>query len=85
MDKQALLTLIKTEISNIAPEVEWDDIDFDEDLRDELDLDSMDFMNLVTGLGKKLGLEIPEVDYQKMYVLDQMVDYLLAGLAKETV
>ena len=60
----------------IAPEADRDDIDPTISLRDQLDIDSMDFLNFVIGLHKELGVDIPEVDYPKLATLNGCVDYL---------
>jgi acyl carrier protein len=63
-------------LANIAPEADFTTIDPAEDLREQLDLDSIDFLNFVTGLHDELGLEIPEGDYAKVRTLDGSVAYL---------
>ena len=47
-------------------------------LREELDLDSMDFLNLLVGVHQRTGIEIPEADYPKLATLDRLVAYLAA-------
>ena len=47
-------------------------------LRDQVDLDSMDFLNLLVGVHQRTGIEIPEADYPKLATLDQLVAYLAA-------
>ncbi len=64
-------------LNRIAPDVETDTIDGTLDLRDQLDIDSMDFLNLVIGVHKALGVEIPEADYPKLVTLDGFVNYLV--------
>jgi acyl carrier protein len=68
--------MIVKELGNIAPEIEHDEIPFDDDLRDALDLDSMDFLRLISAVSKQTGLNIPEADYGKVLSVDEMVDYL---------
>lgn len=48
------------------------------DLRDQLDIDSMDFLNLVIGVHQALGVDIPEADYPRLVTLDGFVTYLVA-------
>ncbi len=67
---------LQTELHRIAPDIEMEDIDKSADLREEMDIDSMDFLNLVTALGKKLSLEMPEADYPKMMTYSGMLGYL---------
>ncbi|MEX0332330.1 MAG: acyl carrier protein, partial [Puniceicoccaceae bacterium] len=45
-------------------------------LRDQLDLDSMDFLDIVMELRKQFGIEVPEEDYQQLASLDSCADYL---------
>jgi len=60
----------------IAPEVEPEQIKPDLSLRDQLDLDSMDFLNFVIGVHKELRLEIPEADYPQLGTLSGCIAYL---------
>jgi acyl carrier protein len=60
----------------IAPEVETDKLRGDRPLRHQVDLDSMDWLNFLLGLNKKLGIEIPEADYAKLVTLDDVVAYI---------
>lgn len=67
-------------MKGIAPEVNPDDIQSDAPLRDQVDLDSMDYLNFLIGLHQKLGVEIPEEDYGKLTTLDKLVAYLSAKM-----
>jgi acyl carrier protein len=60
----------------VAPELEGTTIDPDADLQDTFDLDSMDFLNFVTGLTERLGTDIPERDYPHLRTLGGAVAYL---------
>jgi acyl carrier protein len=68
-------TLIE-ELYRIAPDIELYDVDRAADLRDEFDIDSMDFLTLVTALGKRYDLEMPEADYEKMRSFVDLLKYL---------
>ena len=63
-------------LRRIAPELQPASLRPDVTLRDEFDLDSMDFLNFVLGLHERLGVEIPEADYPQLYTLDGAVTYL---------
>lgn len=76
-------TAIREALRHIAPEVELDQVDPTADLRDEIDLDSVDAMNLLVRLHESLGVEIPESDYSRIATLDGMVTYLEGRLAGE--
>ena len=67
-------------LSDIAPEIDANEIEDDMDLRDELDLDSMDILRWVQGIHKALGVEIPEEDYGKIATLGDAVDYVATRL-----
>ncbi len=76
MTQQDIQTALTEELHRIAPDIEIDQIDPGADLRDEFDIDSMDFLNLVTALGKRFGLAMPESDYDKMRSFDDLAGYL---------
>jgi acyl carrier protein len=63
-------------LSAIAPELDPASIKPDKPLREQVDLDSFDYLNVIIALHERLGVDIPEADYQKLVTLDGMVDYL---------
>ena len=67
---------VAEELHRIAPDVDLDSIDRAADLRDECDIDSMDFLNLVTAISQRYGLEMPEADYPQMRSFDALVAYV---------
>ena len=67
-------------LSGVAPEVDSASIDPAKDLRDQIDIDSVDFLNFVIGLHKELGFEIPDSDVAKLTTLKRWVTYLSARL-----
>jgi acyl carrier protein len=62
----------------VAPEGEYARLKPDRPLRDQLDIDSYDFLNVMIQLHDKLGVDIPEADYQQFATLNAAVDYLCA-------
>ena len=66
-------------LGDIAPEADPGDLSDDEDMREALDLDSMDFLNFVIGLHKGSGVDIPEADYPKLFTMKGVVSYLGRG------
>ena len=78
MSKNDMRRAVLEELSNIAPEADLDAIDPDADLREALDIDSMDFLNFVTALHHRLGVDIPETDYPKLFTLAKATSYLEA-------
>ncbi|MEH6576103.1 MAG: acyl carrier protein [Amphritea sp.] len=77
MKRMELQTILYEELLNIAPEVEPSLVDADEDLREELDIDSMDFMILMVALGKRLGISIPDIDHHLLNSMNNLLNYLL--------
>jgi len=67
-------------LKSIAPEIELAELDAAAPLRDQIDLDSMDYLNFIIGMHEKLKVEIPESDYQRLVSLDDIVNYLLEKL-----
>ena len=63
-------------LTTIAPEVEADDIRDDVLLRDQVDLDSMDWLNFLIGIHKRLHVDIPESDYVSLRTLTDVVRYV---------
>jgi acyl carrier protein len=69
--------LIIDVLSGIAPEADFATLPDRAQLRDELDLDSMDFLNFIAALHERTKLDIPEVDYPKLFTLDGAAAYLI--------
>jgi acyl carrier protein len=59
-----------------APEADFATVKSDRSLREQLDLDSFDYLNVLIALHAKLGVEIPEADYGKVATLDALLAYL---------
>ena len=76
MNSEQIKAILKEEILEIAPEADLDDLDIEEDMRDELDLDSMDFLRLAIAIGKRLQVEIPDADISKVVTFEGMFAYL---------
>ncbi len=76
MTEPELRELALRVLRKIAPEADPAQIDHREDLREQLDLDSMDFLNFVIGLHEALGVDIPEAEYARLSSLDGIVQYL---------
>ena len=68
--------VVQEELGNIAPEMDVGAINPSADLREALDIDSMDFLRFVTAIHHRLGIDVPEVDYPKLVTLDGAVAYL---------
>lgn len=69
-------------IQSIAPEIDPGGIDPARALRHQVDLDSMDWLNVLVALHERLGVQIPEADYARLSTLDQLVGYLSARIGR---
>ena len=63
-------------LHRIAPEADLGEIDAAQNLREALDIDSFDFLNVLVALNEKLGVNIPEADYRQVSTLKTMVEYV---------
>jgi acyl carrier protein len=63
-------------LASIAPETDPADIDDDAALRDQVDLDSMDWLNFLRGIHNRLHVDIPETDYASLRTLGDVVHYV---------
>ncbi len=60
----------------VAPDLDVSTIGADQDLRNDIGLDSMDFLNFMIGISKQLGVAIPEADYGKVTTLAKCALYV---------
>jgi len=76
MTRDEIKELILEIIEDIDEDAEFDGLDADAPLRDQLDLDSMDFLDIVMELRKRYKLQIPEEEYPELATLTSCVNYL---------
>ena len=76
MTAQDIKNIIFRIVRQIAPEADFDKLLPEENLREALDIDSFDFLNVIIGISKEFGVEVPESDYSKIVSLADMVNYL---------
>ncbi|MEK6481835.1 phosphopantetheine-binding protein [Catalinimonas sp. 4WD22] len=70
--KEKILQLLK----KTAPEADLSSLDPKANLREELDIDSIDWLNLIVAIDEELGIDIPESDYDQLSSLDDLLQYL---------
>ena len=81
MTAEDLKRIVIDALTRIAPEIDPASIEPSASFRDQLDLDSMDFLNFALALHERLGIDIPETDYPRLYTLDTAVAYLASKTA----
>jgi len=79
MTEQELRDAMIGALIEVAPEVDPASIDPRAVLTEQLDIDSMDFLNVVVAVHERTGIEIPERDYPKLATLEGAVAYLAAA------
>jgi acyl carrier protein len=77
MNEQALREVVIGALTEVAPDIDPSAIDPHTDLVEQLDIDSMDYLNIIVAIHEQTGIEIPERDYSKLSTLDDAVVYLL--------
>ena len=63
-------------IHEIVPDEDLSDLKHDVRIRDQIEMDSMDFLDIIMELRKRYGVTVPEDDYMKLSTLDGCVEYL---------
>lgn len=81
MTPSEIRRLILDVIGEIAPEADTSRLRDDEDMREALDLDSIDFTNLVIALHQRTGRDIPEAETHKLHRLGDAIAYLLSPVS----
>jgi len=77
MEQKDIPKVITDIIDEIIDEpMSLDKLDFDVPLRDQMDLDSMDFLDIVMELRKQYCVEVPEAEYGKLSTMNGCIDYL---------
>ena len=76
MTEEQVKQIVIDIINEIAPDENTSNLKSEVNLRDQMDLDSMDFLDIVMELRKQYGIEVPEEDYPKLASLESCADYL---------
>ncbi|HIF41705.1 MAG TPA: acyl carrier protein [Planctomycetes bacterium] len=81
MTHEEIVQAVKDIIHTIAPDEEIGGLNLTDPLRDQIELDSMDFLDIVMELRKRYGVQVPEEDYKELATLQGCADYLAPHLA----
>lgn len=66
-------------LGQITPEADFEELEPDVEFREQLDIDSMDFLNFIIGIHERTGIDVPEEDYPLLASLNGCVAYLVRG------
>jgi acyl carrier protein len=80
MTREAMKQIILKVLEGIAPEADLTQLKPEVSFRDQLDIDSMDFLNFVIAIHKETKVDIPDTDYSRLLVLNDCIDYLLSKI-----
>lgn len=76
MSERSTRTAVLEGLHQVAPEADLEALEPEAELRDELDLDSMDFLSFLEALHRLTGVEVPERDYPKVLTVASCVAYI---------
>ncbi len=79
MTEAEIIARLRTILGDIAPDLDVAAVGPDDDLRNDIGLDSMDFLNLVIASHKQLDVNVPEADYGKITSLMKFARYIAAS------
>jgi acyl carrier protein len=77
MNAEQARNVIFDVLSDIAPEVDRQQVDDHTDLTEQLDLDSMDYLTWMIGISEATGVDIPQRDVSRFLTIDGAVGYLV--------
>jgi len=76
MSADDIRTGVLAELTAIAPEIDEDDLNDTELLRDQVDLDSMDWLNFLVRLHKRFEVDVPESQYSSLRTISDLTTYI---------
>jgi acyl carrier protein len=82
MNDQDIAARVLDVLREVAPEVDTSKLDPNASFRDQLDIDSVDYLTFVLGLEQRFGIKVPEVDYPKLSSLSGCIAYLMPRLTE---
>lgn len=83
-DRAHIRNEIERVLMRIAPEADMSTLDPAEPIRDQLDIDSFDFLRFIIGLHEALGVDVPESDYPQLFTMDGAIEYVSSNGAVNT-
>jgi len=84
MTEREIRDAVVSSLHAIAPEIDMDEIDHGKPIGPQMDVDSIDFLNVLMAIDEKTGVDIPERDYPKVQTIDDTVAYIAARVPTES-
>lgn len=81
MTKDEIRVVYLEELVSVAPDIDPASVGPNDHIQDDLDLDSMDVLNLIAALHERTGIAVPEADYPEVASLGKAIPYLSRALA----
>jgi acyl carrier protein len=78
MEKTDIASKVLKSLYSVVPEAEEEELQENLTLREQFDMDSMDFLNFIIKLHQDFAIDIPESDYGKLTTLDKITAYITA-------
>ncbi|MDJ0941914.1 MAG: phosphopantetheine-binding protein [Kiloniellales bacterium] len=78
MNEAEIKAMVQDVLTQVAPNIDTASLDPETAFRDQVEFDSLDFLNFVIALGERSGSEIPEIDYPKLASLQGCIGYFTA-------
>ena len=74
-DQETKATIFRL-LRKIAPDIDPEELEMDENIREVFGIDSFDFLQFIVGLDEEFGIETPEEDYGKISTLNTLITYI---------
>lgn len=78
MNRDAVKQVVKAIFHRIAPDIDFDLLDLSRPLRDQAEMDSLDFYNVLVAIHQQLGVNVPDSVLIELNHLDALIDYIAA-------
>ena len=83
MNEKKLREAVLTSLGEVAPEIDPATLDPSMPVADQVEIDSMDFLDFIVALAERTGIEVPERDYGDLASVDDCVRYLAARVTAQ--
>ncbi len=79
LNNEQVLQVLQKSFRQIAPEINFAEIDLNTALRDQVEIDSYDFYNLIVKVHEQTDVNVPDIELRKLNNLNELVKYIVAN------